>query len=114
MTARFATLEDLRALGVFAGDRRTGMTHEAVASFVAEVEREAELLRLDHALFGRAVTKAGRRVPPEEWGRWEWPPMRLVWESGARRRGSDVGSVGVSSRWPDPLSFIGRAANEGT
>ncbi len=43
-----------------------------------------------------------------------WPPMRLVWESGPRRRGSDVGSVGVSSWWSDPLSFIGRAANEGT
>ena len=43
-----------------------------------------------------------------------WPPMRLVWESGARRSGSDVGSVGVSSWWPDPLFFIGRAANEGT
>lgn len=84
------------------------------AEFFATVEREAELLRIDHALFGRAVTKAGRRVPPEEWGRREWPPMRLVWESGTRRRGSAVGSVGVSSWWPDPLSFIGRAANEGT
>lgn len=97
MTARFATLEDLRALGVFAGDRRTGMTHEAMAAFVAEVEREAELLRLDHALFGRAVTKDGRRVSPEEWTR-AWPPM----------------STGVSFNFsPSPLSFIGRAANEG-
>ena len=67
------------------------------AEFFAAVEREAELLRIDQMLFGRAMTRDGRRVPPEEWGR-VWPPV----------------SSGVSFNFGyDPLLFIGRAANEG-
>ena len=67
------------------------------SEFFAAVERDADVLFVRHVLGARP-----------------WPPMRLVGESGARCRGSDVGSVGVSSWLPDPLSFIGRAANEGT
>ena len=67
------------------------------AELFAAVEREAELLINDHMMFGRAMTRDGRRVPPEEWGR-VWPPV----------------SSGVSFNFGyDPLLFIGRAANEG-
>jgi hypothetical protein len=87
------------------------------SEFFAAVEREAELLINDHMMFGRAMTRGGRRVPPEEWG--------SAFESGHRQRGAEVGSIGAryvdpelrpyldALRWPDPLSFIGRAANEG-
>lgn len=62
--------------------------------------------RTDRALLGACVLRDGRRVPPRE-----WPPMRIVWELGHRQRGAEVGSLGVRSWWPDPLSFIGAAAN---
>jgi len=80
---------------VFAADLGAGGPPSA--EFFAQVEREAELLINDHMMFGRAVVRGGHRVPPEEWGS-VWPPV----------------SSGVSFNFgSDPLSFIGRAANEG-
>ena len=87
MTA-FATVEDLQALGI---------PSKAVADWPAKASSDLELCRIDQVLFGRAMTRDGRRVPPEEWGR-VWPPV----------------SSGVSFNFGyDPLLFIGRAAKEG-
>jgi hypothetical protein len=107
MTA-FATVKNLQAIGI---------PSKEAADWLAGASSDLELLRIDHMMFGRAVVRGGRRVPPEEWG--------SAFESGHRQRGAEVGSIGAryvdpelrpyldAFRWPDPLSFIGRAANEG-
>ncbi len=59
----------------------------------------ADGARIDQALLGRYVLRDGRRVPP-----WEWPPMRIDLE---------LRPYLDAWLWPDPLSFIGAAANEG-
>jgi len=82
---------------VVAADLGAGGPAADVADWLETAKQDLELLRLDLALFGRYEIRDGRRVPPEDWAR-IFPPI----------------STGVSLDFtPPPLSFIGRAANEG-
>lgn len=100
---------------VFASDLGAGGPSADLADWLETAKQDLELLRLDLMLFGHYEIRDGRRVPPSEWSR-RGPAFASV----ADLRASGIPSEGSARRawqlfpwWPDPLSFIGAAANEG-
>lgn len=100
---------------VVAADLGAGGPAADVADWLETVKQDLELLRLDLALFGYYEIRDGRRVPPEKWKR-----RGPAFASATDLRAVGIPSEGAARRawrlfpwWPDPLLFIGRAANEG-